>query len=405
MVRCIRQCQSCKRRFIGQSTSKNRKCNTCSTAKAVTNDNSISESNNGGGVASGQALSSRNEVGPIESQPMAKRAKLDTETEQDMPSSLLNNGPREETALASVNDTDAGEEDYSSSCCEDGSEGGDDFYCTQLQPDEESEVEEESEEEADEEIHGTINDDDDLKLENGGNQSSLAISSVISVARLGKKNTKNDEICFICGSSFSRITSGLKGRLNHIKRCAKKHGVTAHEIRVNDDSDAFTTQQVAAHSTSTSMTKTNSGNENNKKSAAGIVNPYLKTPDQNNYKVSEVPKWHADAAQDLSLADATTVDTMPVVASYSVGQKGDNKPAVSQKTKQTSLTNFIQAPLRSLNNVLLTNAKRIAKTGEINTNKKQQQQQQGTGSNGKRGRWGRQRQEYAKVRQWLRLID
>jgi hypothetical protein len=296
----------------------------------------------------------------------------------------------------SVNDTDAREEDYSSSCCPDGSEGGDDFYCTQLQPDEEIEVEEEREEEADEEEKKTIN-----NLEKGGNQ----ISSVVSVARLGKKNTENNEICFICGSSFSRITSGLKGRLNHIKRCAKKHGVTAHEIRLNDDSDAFTKQQQEdADSTSTSLTKTNSENENSKKYAAGIVNPYLKTPDQNNNNVSEVPKWHADAAQDLSLADATTVDTMPVIASSSVGPKGVNKTAVPQKTKQTSLTNFIQAPLRSLNNVLLTSAKRNAKTGEINASKKQQQQQQGTGSNGKRGRWGRKRQEYAKVRQRLRLI-
>lgn len=136
--------------------------------------------------------------------------------------------------------------------------------------------------------------------------------------------------CFICGCSFDRVSTGFKGRLNHIKRCSKKHGVTGHEMKVNDDDEDFQTSP--------------------SRRVMNPDNPYTRINDS----------WHADAEQDLKLAG----------------------------NKQTTMTSFFEAPVKSLNNVLMAGAKRIAKTGDLLLAAAQKKQQQkGTGKTG----WGSSR--------------
>jgi DNA cross-link repair 1A protein len=45
-------------------------------------------------------------------------------------------------------------------------------------------------------------------------------------------------VCFICGASLLAIQN-IKGRLAHVKRCSKKNGVSAKDIRWNDDHEMF----------------------------------------------------------------------------------------------------------------------------------------------------------------------
>jgi DNA cross-link repair 1A protein len=45
-------------------------------------------------------------------------------------------------------------------------------------------------------------------------------------------------ICMVCGATLEHIKE-YGGRLNHIKRCSKKHGVTAKDVRLDDDIELF----------------------------------------------------------------------------------------------------------------------------------------------------------------------
>lgn len=114
------------------------------------------------------------------------------------------------------------------------------------------------------------------------------------------------ESCFICGRSFDRVSTGFKGRLNHMKRCSKNHGVTAQLMKIDNDAEDF---------------EASPGRRD-----TALNNPYTKVNNE----------WHAGAEQDLRLAG-----------------------------KQTTLTSFFEAPVKSINNVLMAGAKRIAKTGDL----------------------------------------
>jgi hypothetical protein len=45
-----------------------------------------------------------------------------------------------------------------------------------------------------------------------------------------QQNDKSDDICFICGADLSN----MKHRINHIKRCSKKYAVSGRDVRGND---------------------------------------------------------------------------------------------------------------------------------------------------------------------------
>ena len=219
------------------------------------------------------------------------------------------------------------------------------------------------------------------------NDTQLANTMLPAVAKAPAETTTtnpmdSENICFICGSSFARITSGLNGRLQHIKRCAKKYGVTARDIRINDDDDAFTTTNDAI---TAQPPKTVNNNADKDKKPAAVLNPYA-----TKQKPADL-KWDGDAGEDLKLASATSAPT-PIY-----GKAPATAAAAAGVTKQTALTTFFKAPLRSLNNVLLASAKRVAKTAELNAQPRapasSKQQAGPQGANGKRRRWGGARRD------------
>jgi DNA cross-link repair 1A protein len=127
--------------------------------------------------------------------------------------------------------------------------------------------------------------------------------------------------CFICGCSFHRITTGYRGRVQHMKRCSKKNGVTAHVMRLDMDSQEFPSHISPQVSDSKASSFSSSNNP---------TNPYANNPST---------QWHAGAEQLLKLSE----------------------------TQQASITTFFRTTpfVKSINNVLMASAKRIAKTGEI----------------------------------------
>jgi len=136
------------------------------------------------------------------------------------------------------------------------------------------------------------------------------------------------DICLVCGSNFER-TSGIKGRLNHIKRCSKKHGFSGRDTVVEEQEEIVKSAQLVA-------------------SAVHGTNPYCKL----------AASWHEQAETELSLAATEAVDT-----------KG-SLDTRSSETVQTTLKNFFHAPVRSLNKVLLLGARRVVKASEILKTKK-----------------------------------
>jgi hypothetical protein len=62
---------------------------------------------------------------------------------------------------------------------------------------------------------------------------------------LDNAKLRDTTVCLICGSSLLAIQS-LKGRLNHMKRCSKKSGVSAKDIRWNDDHEMFVSASTSA---------------------------------------------------------------------------------------------------------------------------------------------------------------
>jgi hypothetical protein len=135
----------------------------------------------------------------------------------------------------------------------------------------------------------------------------------------------SDDICFICGSDFNNLSKGLKGRLNHLKRCSKKHGVSARVVKLNDDAEDFVGKPTAAAASSTNDT-----------------NPYARKNDT----------WHAGADVDLALANHIDIT-------------GASASTPKPVAKQTTLSNFFHVPVRSLNNVLLAGARRVAKSADM----------------------------------------
>jgi Metallo-beta-lactamase superfamily len=59
----------------------------------------------------------------------------------------------------------------------------------------------------------------------------LASTTVATV----KQQATNEDVCYVCGTDLR----SLKDRVSHIKRCSKKHGVTAKDVRIDDDTELF----------------------------------------------------------------------------------------------------------------------------------------------------------------------
>ena len=145
------------------------------------------------------------------------------------------------------------------------------------------------------------------------------------------------DACLVCGKSLQGW--GHVARVNHLKRCSRKYGVVARDQSVNDDKENF----VGAPSTTTTLQSSN---------------PYIQ---------GQSTRWHAGAEQDLDLA--------------SHSQK---EPSSSSSSKQTTMSSFLQMPVRNLNKVLLAGARRLAVSTAVMSSHKESQP---------RNRNGRRRQK------------
>jgi hypothetical protein len=166
-----------------------------------------------------------------------------------------------------------------------------------------------------------LSQDDDEPLVNlSRRQEPLATTAVTATA-------DNDmSTCFVCGQSLTHITTGMKGRLNHVKRCSKKHGVTARDVRFDDDYELFTStkdsektakQSSAATSISTTTTATTN-------------NPYKR-----------VSSWHGNdvstSAGDGSFKPASSTPAPPSV--FNVLMAGARRAAKTAQIKLTTAAN------------------------------------------------------------------
>ena len=230
------------------------------------------------------------------------------------------------------------ETDVHSSDSEDsaGSEGGDEIRCTQLRQDDE-EIENFENASGDEnrisrlEIASKI----PLQKENPALPEVELINSNVKMGLGG-------DICFICGQSLKN----LKHRFDHIKRCSKKHSITARDVKVDTEIEIFEESEAQQALTIASSSR----------------NPYTRQS-----------SWHGDASLTLKLA-----------------AQGSTPLAVASDTRssprQTSLNSFLNNPIRNLNNVLLAGARRLTKQAEIKT-AASESKAQGLLSRGVKRRW------------------
>jgi hypothetical protein len=86
---------------------------------------------------------------------------------------------------------------------------------------------------------------DDTRVSGTANRGYSDTAVLSNAARRSSDSTA----CFICGASLLAIQN-LKGRLAHLKRCSKKNGVSAKDIRWNDDHELFIGASSSANSNS-----------------------------------------------------------------------------------------------------------------------------------------------------------
>ena len=178
--------------------------------------------------------------------------------------------------------------------------------------------------------------------------------------------------CFICNADLSAV-QGLKGRMNHIKRCGKKHGIQA-----GDGAKGLHGDQMGG-----SLIEDGQCTERVNIDRQG---------------------WHDD--QDAGMAiDDVVVTTEPdqepanlAVSHYAkeagVHSKDDDAPTMS-KQKQSSLNSFFTRPIRSLDKVLLQGARNVAKKEQIASKRRQLPASIAKSNGGGRGSgsWKRRKRE------------
>ena len=136
------------------------------------------------------------------------------------------------------------------------------------------------------------------------------------ISKTPSDTSTNEGICYICGSDLSRLKTGLRGRVAHMKRCSAKNngmafGGLSTTMRNHDDlEDEFE----------------DSGFNNE---AGSIQNMDS--------------RWNNDAGPEVKL----------------------NSPMFNSQPKQTILKQFFKAPVKCLTNVLMAGARQVAKREAI----------------------------------------
>ena len=346
MVRRIRSCSSCCSRFVSEANEP-----LCSTCLVVAVDPNTSDDK-----ASLEPSSKRAKVAAAAS---AASLTKTTEPTRISPKSVIDlcdeDGANERRTLTEDNKdslppADDGDDEGSASE-EEGSEGGDDFYCTQLVDDinddaEDEEKDDEDCEDGDEQVATTTVETRPSEMTQQVttcNPSTTTTTTTTTTTAL-----RNDDICFICGTSLTR----LKNRIDHIKRCSKKHGITGRDVKTNYDYESF--------APTTSMHPKHNNPDN----------PYTRES-----------SWHGDAAVALKVTESE-----PLIQ--------NSTELAAGKAKQTSLTSFFQAPIRNVNNVLIAGARRVSKAAEVVASRRAKALQ----NTGKSGRFRKRPRDYSKVR-------
>mmetsp|Transcript_7787 Transcript_7787/g.11130 ORF Transcript_7787/g.11130 Transcript_7787/m.11130 type:complete len:568 (+) Transcript_7787:134-1837(+) len=178
-----------------------------------------------------------------------------------------------------------------------------------------------------------------------------------NIVNLGEENNRlkdKGNVCFICGISFTSLSSGMKGRINHLKRCSKKYGVSARVMKHDDESENFVCQNT--ESTKNDLFKADYDEE------------LIKTTD---------PKWHTNSTKDFATGSKNN---------KILGRTDNELHSKEQVGKQSSLKHFFSAPAKSLNNVLMAGARRAAKTAAI------------IGNNPQVGKYSRKRNYFGKFK-------
>jgi len=142
---------------------------------------------------------------------------------------------------------------------------------------------------------------------------------------------KSPDVCYMCGSDLSHF--GLKSRVAHVKRCTSKSGSNLFgggSIQcIHDDIDP------------TSMD-----------------NEFHNMLDQNNDD-DRGSKWHGDDDSRM---------TSDIIANEEPAKEVHHKMISKQ---QTSLSQFFEAPVRTLTSVLMAGARQVAKRNAIVASSKQ----------------------------------
>lgn len=248
-------------------------------------------------------------------QPLAKKQKTVIEKE-------ATSHERSEIQPCSRADDDAFEGLEEEEIC---SENGDDLFCTQIVDDENDNSSSSDNSEAENPL---LEQNNDYTLPKSESAPSPARSSATSAPAVPPHANNNDNICFVCG----RDLNGLKRRLDHIKRCSKKHNMMARDVRVDFTTEDFeNTRSVDGDQVSTA------GDDN------GCSDPKL----ERTWRLAEGQQQSSSHHNPKNCSNSTTA------------------------TKQMSMTSFVSAPLQNLNNVLLAGAKRLSKMAEISASGKQ----------------------------------
>ena len=195
-----------------------------------------------------------------------------------------------------------------------------------------------------------------------------------------------EDACIVCGKSLK----GLKhqSRVNHIKRCSKKHGVTARDQRVDEDDHNHVGGEDETHVAPTAPST---------RMVRDTGNPYVRHSFH----------WHKGSEEDLALAQNPT-DTNTT----------DRTAASTGTTRPEAIESSMATTARNLNNVLMAGARRMAvgvaaakakKTGQTALSSFGFSFRQGGkdrhGSTGGRGRGGRQRRQSRRFRNLSSVSD
>lgn len=225
---------------------------------------------------------------------------------------------------------------------DDGSEGHDDILCTQLLEDEYGDT-------------GSYQEETPSPAAELGANVDLSKKSTVKEQTLSQQKVPTTsagstpkDVCFICGASLQK----MKHRVDHIKRCAKKHNISGRDVQLNTDIRDFSDAPDAAN-------------------AGCVLNPYLNRGGK---------AWHGDASLALRLAKDDTSGNTSAKSTASVS-------STTSSGKQSSLTSFLNNPVRNLNNVLIAGARRMTKTAAIESTRGKQSEKEKSSSRGrKRGR-------------------